>query len=161
MIGTIVWALWSWWDIKLWQKAFWCDVLWIFGLIGFAVFLWYIRFSDILSLSYPKSPYHFPFSTLLIAVILLITPYTKWVGNMLDNTITKYIARISYSLYLWHALVIVLLCRWIFGNNALEIGEWWMLTGWVFLFAGILAILSEKYIERSALSIKKRYFDKV
>lgn len=64
--------------------------------------------------SFPKSPYHFPFVAILLSLSMLVLPYGKYLGKLLDNVLFAFIAKISFSLYLFHALIIGLLCRFVF-----------------------------------------------
>lgn len=160
MIGMALGALWTYTEIRECRDSFWYDFLFIVVTTGFVLYLWDIRFDGIFANSYPKSPYQFPVTTLFIATSLFTITKTRFIGRMLDNRITKHIAKISYSLYLWHALVIGLLCKWFFGDEGLENITWWTLVIVTLIISIPLAWLSEKYIEQGVMNWKKKVFPK-
>lgn len=54
-------------------------------------------------------PYGFPWFVLAVALFLAVAPSSLWVGRMLDNPVTRYIARISFGIYIWHYPVLELI----------------------------------------------------
>ena len=54
-------------------------------------------------------PYDFPIYHLVIGVILAVTPSSVVIGTLLDNRAVKYVAQISFGLYVWHYVVLELL----------------------------------------------------
>jgi peptidoglycan/LPS O-acetylase OafA/YrhL len=56
-------------------------------------------------------PYGFPFMPLAIAVGLVALPSSVLAGRLLDNPVARYIAEVSFGVYIWHFLVIGLLER--------------------------------------------------
>lgn len=53
-------------------------------------------------------PYGFPWFVLSVALFLAVSPSSLWVGRILDNPVTRYVARISFGIYVWHYLVLEL-----------------------------------------------------
>ena len=53
-------------------------------------------------------PYGFPWFVLAVALFLAAAPSGLWLGRALDNALTRYIARISFGIYIWHYLVLEL-----------------------------------------------------
>ena len=53
-------------------------------------------------------PYDFPAFHLTVAVVLAVAPSSVLVGWLLDNPVTRYFARISFGIYVWHYLVLEL-----------------------------------------------------
>lgn len=50
-------------------------------------------------------PYGFPWFELAAALVLAVTPSSVFVGRILDNPATRYLAQISFGIYVWHYLV--------------------------------------------------------
>jgi peptidoglycan/LPS O-acetylase OafA/YrhL len=53
-------------------------------------------------------PYAYPWFELTVAVVLFATPSSVFVGRILDNPVTRYIAQISFGIYIWHYVVLEL-----------------------------------------------------
>jgi peptidoglycan/LPS O-acetylase OafA/YrhL len=51
-------------------------------------------------------PYDFPWLVLTTGLVLCAAPSSRYVGRVLDNPPSRYIARISFGIYVWHSLVI-------------------------------------------------------
>lgn len=53
-------------------------------------------------------PYGFPWFVLAVALFLAAAPSSQWLGRALDNPLMRYIARISFGIYIWHYPVLEL-----------------------------------------------------
>jgi peptidoglycan/LPS O-acetylase OafA/YrhL len=53
-------------------------------------------------------PYEFPLFHLLVGFLLAVTPSSVIVGRVLDNPVVRYLAQISFGVYVWHYLVLEL-----------------------------------------------------
>ena len=53
--------------------------------------------------------YFWPWFPLSIAISLCLLPFTQLMGSALDNCLLRYIAKISFGLYIWHYLIIEML----------------------------------------------------
>lgn len=51
-------------------------------------------------------PYLFPSFPLMIGFVLVVTPSSLVVGRVLDNPVIRYLAEISFGIYVWHYLVL-------------------------------------------------------
>jgi len=51
-------------------------------------------------------PYGFPWFPLIVAVFLALSPQSRLLGALLDNPPVRYLARISFGIYVWHYLVL-------------------------------------------------------
>jgi len=51
-------------------------------------------------------PYAFPWLVLAVAAFLATAPSSRHAGAVLDNALTRYVARISFGIYVWHYPVI-------------------------------------------------------
>ena len=86
---------------------------WLFDVLavaGFAVSVWSIL--DFMPRGTTEGwglydiPYGFPAFPLGVALALAATPSSRLAGWLLDNPPTRYVARISFGIYVWHYLVI-------------------------------------------------------
>lgn len=121
------------------------DISYIIAILLSILSIWYFR-NDGDWLSYPNGPYHFPWITSLIGVIMISLPFTRYIGNLLDNRFLNFTAKISYSLFLTHALIMVLLDKYLFSTIT-------TLTMWIgysittIVLSYIAAWLLYRYIE--------------
>ena len=90
------------------------DILVIGLFIVLIGFLWKIRAAEDWDYSWPHGPYHFPLVPLLVAGVLVTLPFTRYVGKYIDNRFLIWIAPLSYSLYLFHMLIIAILRKYFF-----------------------------------------------
>ncbi|EKD44777.1 MAG: Acyltransferase 3, partial [uncultured bacterium (gcode 4)] len=128
--------------------SYWHDLLFILIGTGLLYFLWTIREAGDFDYSWLHSAYRFPFATIPIALLLLLIPGTKRIGKWFDNSVFSIIARLSYSIYLWHAVIIVLVARLVFdGQHNLLMSEWLTLVFITFLWSFGISWLSYTYIE--------------
>src|SRR5690606_7896219 len=56
-------------------------------------------------------PYAFPWMPVAVGTALVGLPSSVLAGRLLDNSISRFIAAISFGIYIWHFLVIWLLER--------------------------------------------------
>jgi peptidoglycan/LPS O-acetylase OafA/YrhL len=58
-------------------------------------------------------PHAFPRFQLAVALALATLPSSRLVGRMLDNPLARYVARVSFGIYVWHYVVLELVRLWI------------------------------------------------
>jgi peptidoglycan/LPS O-acetylase OafA/YrhL len=83
-------------------------------------------------------PYGYPWMPLAIGVALVALPSSVLAGRLLDNRVSRFIAEISFGIYIWHFLVIGLMARLLppaFRTN--DENGW---TIWLWSSAGAIAI---------------------
>lgn len=73
------------------------SIIWTKGLVGGGEFYGLLRI-----------PYEFPVFPLLVALTLATAPSGLVLGRILDNPPVRFIARISFGIYIWHYLVLEL-----------------------------------------------------
>lgn len=102
------------------------DLAWLalVGILG--TFLWEIREMDDYAYSMWHTPFRFPIATLLIAGIIALLSSTRYVSHFFEKKPFQLVARISYSVYLWHALVLVLLGKFFFPEMGNLLWEDWV-----------------------------------
>lgn len=120
-------------------------ILLSFGLLF--GFLWKIRWAEDWAYSWPHGPYHFPIVPLLLAGILMLLPFTQYIGRILDNRIFTWIATLSYSLYLFHMLVITVLRRYFFTDVQLWFYNWLIFSILTLVLSLGISWIVWKYLE--------------
>jgi len=87
--------------------------------------------------------------------LMALFPYAilapSWVQRLLSTPPMRYVGKISYSLYLQHWLVIVLVDYYLAGQS------WWIRAAVFFPLAWLLADLSWRYVERWGLALRHRW----
>ncbi|MBX9809773.1 acyltransferase [Candidatus Gracilibacteria bacterium] len=129
------------------------DLIFGVSVIMLALFIWIIRDQNDWALSYPNGPYHFPWIPALISIIVTVVPFSRYVGNILDNVFLTFTAKISYSLFLTHALVMVLLDAYIFPKD-LTINLWMIYCITTVILSYISAWLLYRFVEVPCISRK-------
>jgi peptidoglycan/LPS O-acetylase OafA/YrhL len=82
-------------------------------------------------------PYGYPLMPLAIGVALLALPSSVWAGRLLDNRVARFVADISFGIYVWHFLVIGLI-----ADHLPPAFQTWNEGGWnIWLWSSALAIV--------------------
>lgn len=132
----------------------------IFDLIGGVslilaiVFIWFVRSEPEFSVSLQQQPFFYPYFAILIAIPLAIGTHTLLLKKVLDNALFKFIAKISFGLYLWHYLFISLVAMWetdyhYFGIAS--IAYWAIISGAILLVSIIISTLSYYIVEEPVI----------
>ncbi len=132
------------------------DMISIVLMIGLFAFLWRIRGAEDWDYSWPHGPYHFPLVPLLVACILICLPFTRYVWLLLDNRIFLFFAKISYSLYLFHMLIIAILRKYFFYDVPLWFYNWSIFSISVLVCSIWVAWIMWKYVEQRVWIEKSR-----
>lgn len=148
--GIVTW-LWT----KKQESSIVFDIWYILTLLLTVIFLWTIREQNDWALSIPNSPYHFPWITIMIGLILICLPFTKYIGKILDNTISKFTAKLSYSIFLIHGVVMAFLLNYVF-IWALNYLSWIWLSISTIVLSYILSWITYTYIELPCSISKKK-----
>jgi peptidoglycan/LPS O-acetylase OafA/YrhL len=87
----------------------------LFDAVALGALIWGIYLMNVqLSAQTPDGwgwlgvPYGFPWFVLAVGLFLSAAPSSALLGQVLDNRLTRYIAQISFGIYIWHYLVIEL-----------------------------------------------------
>ena len=97
------------------KETWWYDLIALLSFCAMVLFLWNIRGTPNFSYSWPHGPYRFPIVPALLGLLIFSLPSSVSIGKWLDNRFLSFIAKISYGVYLWQAIVIVLLHRFLFA----------------------------------------------
>jgi peptidoglycan/LPS O-acetylase OafA/YrhL len=99
-------------------------------------------------------PYKFPWFPIGVAIILAALPGSIVFNRIADNRLVAFLARISFGLYLWHLLVLVLIGRyWIAGaqDGGMSVPEWLTVVGANLAVTAAIATLSFYLLEQPAI----------
>ncbi len=133
--------------MKNWEQSssiyFDISVVVVTFLIGISI--WMVRHLGDWE-SFPDGPYHFPWLTTLIALLFITLPFTKYIGGLLDNRFFTFTAKISFSLFLIHGVVMEVLRVYVF-ESPLTFSSWFLYAICTFLFSYLAAWILYRYIE--------------
>lgn len=153
LFGIIAAGIVTWLRERNQQSNIWFDIGCIITTIVWVIILWNIRGQNDWALSIPRWPYHFPIIPTLIAIIMVCLPFSRYIGRILDNTFLIFTAKISYSLFLTHALIIALLYEFYPPENTILL--WVIYSGVTLILSYMSAWLLYRYIEVPCIPIKK------
>jgi peptidoglycan/LPS O-acetylase OafA/YrhL len=85
-------------------------------------------------------PYGFPWFPLAAGLFLVCAPSSQLVGRWLDNGFSRFIAKISFGIYLWHFLVIELLASVLPEGFSADVPDPWSNWLWSSALAVALSI---------------------
>lgn len=129
------------------RKSILWDWIFVIAIVTIFSYLWLIRWAPDLSYSYPMSPYRFPLVPWLWAIAIFALIYSRFVWILIDNRLFTWLASISYSLYLWHWLVISILLTIVFHHVSTSVSEWSIFSIVAILISLLVAVGSARYIE--------------
>ena len=132
------------------------DIVSLVLMIGLFTFLWKIREAEDWDYSWPHGPYHFPLLPLLVGGILICLPFTRYMGKIIDNRILLFFAKISYSLYLFHMLVIAILRKYFFYDVQLWFYNWSIFSISMLICSTWIAWIVWRYVEQRVWTEKSR-----
>lgn len=105
-------------------------------------------------------PYAFPTMPLLVGTALVALPSSVLAGRLLDNRVARYIAEISFGIYIWHFLIIALLARLVpgaFDNSGADAWSLWLWSsGATLLISLVVATVSFYLLERPIVRWARR-----
>lgn len=82
-------------------------------------------------------PYGYPWMPLAAGLALVVLPSSVLAGHLLDNRVSRFVAQISFGIYIWHFLIIGLMAR-LLPPSFQTAGE----GGWtIWLWSSIIAIV--------------------
>lgn len=83
-------------------------------------------------------PYAFPWMPLAVGAALVALPSSLFLGKMLDNAPVRFIARISFGIYVWHFLIMWLIGRLV--PVAFKTSEAGGFENWLWTSAAVIAL---------------------
>lgn len=110
--------------------------------------------------SFTLQPYLSPWYSALIALALLGAANGKFFWKVLDNRLFRHIARVSFGLYLWHWLLLIVVERKLpndyWSNGANNIYAWLGMITFTYGVTWAIAGFSFKYFESPILAWNRR-----
>lgn len=128
-------------------ETIWADIGASASLLILSLFLWEIRDTSDWLYSWPYGPYHFPLVSLLVVMLVVCLPFTRYIGWIMDNQLFVFYSEISYTLYLFHALIIVLLRTYVFEWVQLDMDMWIYFSLVVFIISTAIAYVVTRWYE--------------
>lgn len=109
-------------------------------------------------------PYAFPWLPLFVGAALVALPSSVLVGRLLDNRVTRFVAAISFGIYVWHFLLIELLADLVppaFDTSGDEAWTVWLwssaaVMGLSFILATASFFFLERPVVRWARTLERR-----
>jgi peptidoglycan/LPS O-acetylase OafA/YrhL len=100
-------------------------------------------------------PYSFPWFQLSVAVFLAVVPSTQVLGRLLDNGPVRFLATISFGIYIWHNVVIELVrLGWAPGfyyGNITDGVEFSIVAGTIAAISLLCGWLSWRWVEKPVI----------
>ena len=110
--------------------------------------------------SFTKQPYMAPFFAIHMAGVIVSASLSTQVYKLLDNKLFQWIAKISFSIYLWHMFLIVIIERKFFSKylyyGLTDLSEWVMISSIVLIGSIILAATSWRFLESPILKSARK-----
>jgi peptidoglycan/LPS O-acetylase OafA/YrhL len=110
--------------------------------------------------SFTKQPYVAPFYAILMAAVLVSASMSTHIYRILDNKLFRWIAKLSFSIYLWHMFLIVIIERKIFDNyvyyGLTDIWQWILISSIVLAVSIAIAAMSWRFVESPILQFARR-----
>ena len=105
--------------------------------------------------SFTKQPYMAPFFAILMAGVIVSASLSTQVYKLLDNKLFQWIAKLSFSIYLWHMFLIVIIERKFFSKyiyyGLTDSSEWIIISSIVLIGSIIIAATSWRFLESPIL----------
>ncbi|MEI8094962.1 MAG: acyltransferase [Spirochaetales bacterium] len=139
----------------LWKRRGVFDALAVLLLLGFLAILVSQGGARDFSLSFQHQPYYFPLFAGTTGLLLACLTQSRWLGKAFDNPVSRYVAQVSYGLYLWHFFVIEVLSATVFPHlthgGMPNLTEWLVASAVVLVVSFALATASWYLLERPLL----------
>lgn len=125
-------------------------IVWNDGLRGGGEFYGWLRV-----------PYEFPVFQLLIGLALATAPSSRVLGRILDNPLTRYLASISFGIYVWHYVVLELVrVFWVpeIDHGSMRDPTKFLVTSAVITgITMVIATLSYRWLEAPVMAWARRF----
>ncbi|WP_240233058.1 acyltransferase family protein [Devosia lacusdianchii] len=125
-------------------------IVWNDGLLGGGEFYGWLRV-----------PYEFPLFQILIGLALAAGPSSRVLGRILDNPLTRYLASISFGIYVWHYVVLELVrVFWVpeIEHGTMRDATKFLVTGTVITgITMVIATLSYRWLEAPVMAWARRF----
>jgi peptidoglycan/LPS O-acetylase OafA/YrhL len=110
--------------------------------------------------NFTKQPYMAPFFALFMAAVIVSASFSTKVYKFLDNKLFQWIAKLSFSIYLWHMFLIVIIERKFLSKyvyyGLTDLFEWVIVSSIVILGSISIAAISWRFLEFPVLKSARR-----
>lgn len=110
--------------------------------------------------SFMKQPYLAPFYAILMAAVLVSASMSTHIFKILDNKLFRWIAKLSFSIYLWHMFLIEIIERSILDNyvyyGLTDIWQWILISSIVLVVSMAIAAMSWRFVESPVLQFARK-----
>ena len=125
-----------------------------------AIYLVAVRLNPGSPDSFTQQPYVSPFFAALMAAVLVFLSLGLHFSPMIDNRLFVWIAKLSFSIYLWHMVIIEIIARKLLSTYTYyglsDIFQWAVISTVVLMTSIALAALSWRYLEEPYLKANKK-----
>jgi peptidoglycan/LPS O-acetylase OafA/YrhL len=110
--------------------------------------------------SFTKQPYIAPFYAILMASVLVSASMSTRIYKILDNKLFRWIAKLSFSIYLWHMFLIVIIERKVLDNyvyyGLTDTSQWVLISSIVLVVSLSIAATSWRFVESPILNSARK-----
>jgi peptidoglycan/LPS O-acetylase OafA/YrhL len=110
--------------------------------------------------SFTKQPYLAPFYAILMAAVLVSASMSTHIFKILDNKLFRWIAKLSFSIYLWHMFLIEIIQRRILENyvyyGLTDTWQWILISSIVLVVSIAIAAMSWRFVESPVLQFARK-----
>ena len=110
--------------------------------------------------SFTKQPYLAPFYAILMAGVLVSASFSTQIYKLLDNKLFRWVAKLSFSIYLWHMFLIEIIQRK-FLTKYIYYGltdslQWVVISSIILIGSTLIAATSWRLLESPVLSLARQ-----
>jgi peptidoglycan/LPS O-acetylase OafA/YrhL len=109
---------------------------------------------------FTKQPYLAPFYAILMAGAIVSASFSSQIYKLLDNKFFSWIAKLSFSIYLWHMFIIEVIQRKFIENyvyyGLTDLFQWILISTIVLLASMLIAATSWRFLESPVLKIARK-----
>lgn len=145
-------------QVQLGRIRHWAmDIVCLGALVAVAAYMWGEAYREAGELyGWLKVPYRFPIMHLLVGIALATGPSTVVIGRLLDNAATRFVAQISFGIYIYHTIVIDLIQvyfvpKFVFGTMT-DGSVWLMATVASVVLSVVIAAASYRWLEAPVIA---------
>jgi peptidoglycan/LPS O-acetylase OafA/YrhL len=110
--------------------------------------------------SITKQPYMAPLFAILISGVIVSAAFSTKVSGFLDNQLFRWIAKLSFGIYLWHMLLINIIERKFLSNyvyyGLTDVYQWVAISSLVLIGSIIIAATSWRFLESPILKAARK-----
>jgi peptidoglycan/LPS O-acetylase OafA/YrhL len=110
--------------------------------------------------SFTKQPYMAPFFAILMAGVIVSASFSTQIHKLLDNRLFRWIAKLSFSIYLWHMFLIVIIERKFLSKyvyyGLTDLSQWVLISSIVLMGSIAIAATSWRFLESPILKSARK-----